>query len=268
MKQPLANVHPGAKIAESAVIEPFCTIQDNVEIGEGTWIGPNAVIMSGARIGQNCKIFPGAVIAGIPQDLKFAGEETTAIIGDYTVVREYATISRGTKEKYETRIGSHNLIMSYVHVAHDCIVGNHCVLSNFVQLAGHVEVDDHAIMGGTSAVHQFVKIGKHVMVGGGSLVSQDVPPYILLIREVGYGGVNSIGLRRRGFTNEQINHIQDVYRYLYLRGLNTSQAVELIEKELQDTAEVREILTFIRNSERGIVRANRQNNGNSESSSE
>lgn len=255
MNQPLAYVHPQAKIAKNTVIEPFVNIEKNVEIGEGTWIGSNVTIMEGARIGKNCKIFPGAVIAAVPQDLKFNNEETIVKIGDNTVVREFVTINRGTKANYETVVGSNCLLMAYVHVAHDCIIGNNVILANGVTLAGHIVVEDWAIIGGLSAVHQFVNIGTHVMISGGSLVRKDVPPYTKAAREpLSYVGVNSIGLRRRGFTPDKINEIQDIYRYIYLKGNNVSQACEYIEANLPATSERDEILTFISKSSRGIMK--------------
>ncbi len=255
MNQPLAYVHPQAKIAKNTVIEPFVNIEKNVEIGEGTWIGSNVTIMEGARIGKNCKIFPGAVIAAIPQDLKFNNEETIVKIGDNTVIREFVTINRGTKANYETVVGNNCLLMAYVHVAHDCIIGNNVILANGATLAGHIVVDDWAIIGGLSAVHQFVNIGSHVMISGGSLVRKDVPPFTKAAREpLSYVGVNSIGLRRRGFTSEKINEIQDIYRYIYLKGNNVSQALEYIEANLPATSERDEIITFISKSSRGIMK--------------
>ena len=177
MNQPLSYIHPEAQIADNVVIEPFACIHKNVIIDEGTWVGSHVTIMEGARIGKNCKIFPGATISSIPQDMKFAGEETTVEIGDNTVIREYVTVNRGTVEHYRTTIGTNCLLMAYVHVAHDCIIGDHCILVNAVQMAGHVKVDDWAIIGGSTSIHQFVKIGCHVMIAGGSLVRKDVPPY-------------------------------------------------------------------------------------------
>jgi UDP-N-acetylglucosamine acyltransferase len=256
MNQPLAYIHPEAKIAHNVVIEPFSTIYKNVEIGEGTWIGPNVTIMEGARIGKNCKIFPGAVISSVPQDLKFAGEETTAVIGDNTVIRECVTVSRGTIDKMRTVIGSNCLIMSYAHIAHDCIVGNNCIVVNAVQMAGHVEMGDFAIIGGSSAVHQFVKIGAHAMISGGSLVRKDVPPYVKAAREpLTYAGINSIGLRRRGFTSEQINEVQQLYRILFMSGNNTTEALDKIELEMAPSKERDEIVNFVRNSGRGIIKS-------------
>lgn len=255
MNQPLAYIHPQAKIATNVVIEPFVTIHKNVEIEEGTWIGPNVTIMEGARIGKNCKIYPGAVISGVPQDLKYGGEETITTIGDNTVVREFVTISRGTADKHKTEIGKNCLLMAYVHVAHDCSVGNNCILANAVQLAGHVNIDDYVIVGGASAVHQFVKIGAHAMVSGGSLVRKDVPPFTKAAREpLSYCGINSIGLRRRGYSNEKINEIQEIYRNIFLKGLNNSKALDMIELEMPSSKERDEIINFVRNSDRGIMK--------------
>lgn len=255
MNQPLAYVNPQAKVAKNVVIEPFVTIDKNVEIGEGTWIGPNVTIMEGARIGKNCKIFPGAVISAVPQDLKFAGEETIAVIGDNTTIREFVTINRGTKANNETVVGSNCLLMAYVHVAHDCVIGNNCILGNATTLAGHIVIDDWAILGGMTAIHQFVNIGAHTMTSGGSLVRKDVPPFTKSAREpLSYVGINSIGLRRRGFTSEKIKEIQDIYRIIYLKGLNVSQATDVIEAEMQATPERDEILSFINRSTRGIMK--------------
>ncbi len=255
MNQPLAYVHPQAKIADNVVIEPFVTIHKNVEIGEGTWIGSNVTIMEGARIGKNNKIFPGAVISAIPQDLKFRGEDTFVRIGDSNVIREFVTINRGTKANNETVIGNGNLIMAYVHLAHDCIVEDNCILANNVALAGHIKINSWAIIGGQVAVHQFVNIGSHCFISGGTLVRKDVPPFTKAAREpISYAGINSIGLRRRGFTTEVINQIQDVYRHIYLRNMNVTQAIDYIEAEVPATAERDEIVTFIQNSSRGIMR--------------
>lgn len=255
MKQPLAYVHPAAKIAPNVVIDPFVTIDQNVEIGEGTRIGSNVTIMEGARIGKNCTIFPGAVISGVPQDLKFQGEETLAIIGDNTTIRECVTVNRGTASKGKTVVGSNCLIMAYSHIAHDCVVGNNVIISNASQIAGEVVVDDFAVIGGGTLIHQFCHIGSHVMIQGGALVNKDIPPYVKAAREpIAYAGVNSIGLRRRNFTSENIRDIQEIYRYLYLSGLNNSDAVERIEAELPATKERDEIILFVRNSKRGIIR--------------
>lgn len=255
MIQPLAYVHPEAKVAQNVVIEPFAIIHKDVEIGEGTWIGSHAVINEGARIGKNCRIFPGAVISSVPQDLKFNGEYTRTFIGDNTTIREYATISRGTEEHWKTEIGANCLIMAYAHVAHDCRVGNHCIIGNTVQMAGHVFLGDWGIISAFSAVHQFAKIGNHAFISGGSLVRKDVPPFTKAAREpLTYAGINSVGLRRRGYTNEQINQIQEIYRYVYLRGLNNFDALNAIELELPSSDERDEIVNFIRSSERGIMK--------------
>lgn len=255
MKQPLAYIHPAAKIAPSVVIDPFVTIEANVEIGECTRIGSNVTIMDGARIGKNCTIFPGAVVSAIPQDLKFKGEDTLAIIGDNTTLRECVTINRGTAAKGKTVVGNNCLIMAYCHVAHDCVVGDNVIMSNATQLAGEVVVDNFAVIGGGALVHQFCHIGPHVMLQGGALVNKDIPPYVKAGREpISYAGINSIGLRRRGFTSEQIRDIQETYRYLYLSGLNNTDAVERIEAELPATPERDEIIMFVRNSKRGIIR--------------
>ncbi|GAB4312576.1 MAG: acyl-ACP--UDP-N-acetylglucosamine O-acyltransferase [Bacteroidales bacterium] len=256
MNQPLAYVHPQAKIAKNAVIEPFVNIERNVEVGEGTWIGSNVTIMEGVKIGRNCKIFPGAVIGAIPQDLKYAGEDTTVEIGDNTTIREFVTINRGTSESWKTVIGESCLLMAYVHIAHDCFIGDRVILGNATNLAGHIHIEDWAILGGMCAVHQFVKIGAHVYIGGGSLVRKDVPPYTKAAREpLSYAGINSVGLRRRGYSNEKIREIQDIYRILYVtKGYNVSQAVRYIEANFPSSPERDEILSFINASTRGIMK--------------
>ena len=251
----LTNVHPGAQIGANVTISPFVTITENVVIGDGTYIYPNAIILDGARIGKNCKIFPGAVVSGIPQDLKFAGEDTVCIIGDNTTLRECVTVNRGTASKGQTLVGNNCLIMAYAHVAHDCILNNHVIVGNATQIAGEVEIDDYAILSGGVLVHQFTHIGKHVMVQGGSRCGKDIPPYIIAGREpVAFSGVNIVGLRRRGFTNEQISSIQEMYRTLYQSGLNNSDAVRAIEANTPDSKEKEEISRFIVNSLRGIIR--------------
>jgi UDP-N-acetylglucosamine acyltransferase len=252
---PLANVHPDAVIGSNVVIEPFATIQKDVVIGDGCWIGPNAVICEGARLGKNVKVFSGASVSSIPQDLKFAGEKTETFIGDNTVIRESVTISRGTVDKHKTVIGKNCLLMAYVHIAHDCIIGNNCIFANAVQVAGHVTIEDWAIIGGASALHQFVRVGAHVMLSGGSLVRKDVPPYTKAAREpLTYAGINSVGLRRRGFTTEKINEIQEIYRYIFLKGLNNSKALDAVEKDLPSSPERDYIVNFIRGSERGVMK--------------
>jgi UDP-N-acetylglucosamine acyltransferase len=256
MIQPLAYIHPEAKIAQNVVIEPFAMIHKDVVIGEGSWIASHAVINEGARIGKNCRIYPGAVISSIPQDLKFNGEYTLTFIGDNTTVREYATISRGTEEHWKTEIGTNCLIMAYAHIAHDCRIGNYCILGNNVQIAGHVHVGDWAIISALSAVHQFTQIGVHAFVSGASLVRKDVPPFTKAAREpISYAGINSVGLRRRGYTNEQITDIQNVYRYIYMKGLNNAEALNLIELDLPASKERDEIVNFVRSSERGIMKS-------------
>jgi UDP-N-acetylglucosamine acyltransferase len=255
MNQPLAYVHPGAKIAKNVVIEPFTTIHNNVVIGEGTWIGSNVTIMDGARIGKNCNIFPGSVISAVPQDLKFQDEETIVEIGDNTTLREYVTINRGTVDKGKTVVGKNCLIMAYCHIAHDCVVGDNCIFSNNSTLAGHVTVGNHVILAGMTAVHQFCTIGQHAFITGGSLVRKDVPPFVKGAREpMSYVGINSIGLRRRGFKSEKIREIQNIYRILYQKSFNNTQAARLIEAEMEATNERDEILQFIKNSKRGIMK--------------
>jgi UDP-N-acetylglucosamine acyltransferase len=255
MIQPLAYVHPSAKIADNVTIDPFVTIHKNVEIEEGTWVGSNVTIFEGARIGKNCRIFPGASIGAIPQDLKFDGEETYTIIGDNTTIREYVTINKGTNALGHTKVGSNVLLMAYVHLAHDCVVGDNSILANSVQVAGHVNIGEWAILGGAALVHQFVKIGKHAMVSGGSLVRKDVPPYTKAAREpLSYEGVNSVGLRRRNFDTAKIAEIQDLYRVIFVKGYITAKAIKIIETEFSPTPERDEILQFLKESDRGIMK--------------
>ena len=255
MRSELAYIHPDARIGKDVVIEPFSYIADDVEIGDGTWIGPNVTVMGGARIGRKCRIFPGAVISAIPQDMKYAGEKSTAEIGNNTTIRECVTVNRGTKVAYKTVVGNNTLLMAYVHVAHDCVVGNNCILVNSVGLAGEVIIDDWAILGGATAVHQYVNIGGHVMIGGGSKVRKDVPPYVKADRDpLTYLGINSIGLTRRNFSKEKIEEIHNIYRWIYQKGLNYSQAREKIENEMPVTLERDYILSFIKKSKRGIIK--------------
>ena len=242
-------IHPDAQIGENVYIGPFTFIDRNVVIGDNSWIGPNVTIFEGARLGKDCKVFPGAVISGVPQDLKFQGEESLAIVGDRTTIREYVTINRGTKYAGETVVGSDCLIMAYAHVAHDCIIGDRVILANNVNLAGHVEIEDWAILEGLVAVQQFIRIGQHSFIGGGSLVRKNVPPYVKAAREpLSFAGVNVVGLRRRKFSDEQIKHIQEIYRILYVRGYNTRHAIQIIEDSLENTIECQNILSFIKNS--------------------
>ncbi|HET6245771.1 MAG: acyl-ACP--UDP-N-acetylglucosamine O-acyltransferase [Bacteroidetes bacterium] len=255
MISPLASIHPEAKIAQNVIIEPFVTIYADVIIGEGTWIGPNSTIMDGSRIGKNCKIFPGAVIGAVPQDLKYAGEITTAEIGDNTTIRECVTINKGTIDRHKTTIGSNCLLMAYVHIAHDCQIGDNVILANCVNLAGHVEIADYAILEGLVAVQQFVKIGTHAFITGGSMVRKNVPPFVKAAREpLSYVGINAVGLRRRGFNNEQILQIEDLYRTLYVRGHNITKAIAIAELECPASPDKEQILSFIRESTNGIMR--------------
>ena len=259
MHRSLSYIDPQAKLAKNVVVEPFVTIEKNVEIGSGTWIGSNVTIMEGARIGENCEIFPGAVISAIPQDLKFEGEESLAVIGDNTIIRECATINRATKATGKTIVGKNCLIMAYAHIAHDCVIGNSAIVVNNVAMGGHVEIGEHAIIGGLTAVHQFIKIGKHCMVSGGSLVRKDIPPYVKAGREpLSFIGINSIGLRRKKFSESEITEIQDIYRILYQKGNNNTQAINKIEIDFK-ISEIRdEIISFVRGSGRGIMKGYNQ----------
>lgn len=255
MDNHLSYIHPNAKIGANVEIGPFVTIHDDVEIGEGTQIYSNVTIFPGARIGKNCKIFPGAVVAAIPQDLKFRGEYTTAEIGDNTTLRECATVHRGTASKGRTVVGSNCLIMAYCHVAHDCSLGNNIIMSNAVQLAGEVIVDDFAVIGGGSLVHQFCHIGAHVMIQGGSLVNKDIPPYVMAARSpISYVGLNLVGLRRRGFSNEQIEQLQEIYRRLFASESNLTDALNAIEAEMPVSKERNNVISFIRQSTRGVIK--------------
>lgn len=251
----LAVVHPEAKIGRDVEIGPFAVVARDVEIGDGTVIMNNATILDGARIGRNCRIFPGAVISGIPQDLKFKGEETQAIVGDNTTLRECVTVNRGTASKGKTVIGSNCLIMAYSHVAHDCSIGDYVIISNASQVAGEVVIDDHAVIGGGTLIHQFSHIGPHVMIQGGSKINKDIPPFVKAARDpIAYTGINIVGLRRRNFSPEDINAIQEIYRYLYLSQLNVSDAIERIEAEIPQSEVRDQILEFAKASTRGILR--------------
>ncbi|NDW08832.1 acyl-ACP--UDP-N-acetylglucosamine O-acyltransferase [Dysgonomonas sp. 520] len=251
----LAYIHPDAKIGANVIIEPFAYVESNVEIGDGAHIMSNANIRFGSRIGKNCRIFPGAVIGGIPQDLKFKGEETLAVIGDNTTVRECCTVNRGTAAKGQTVVGSNCLLMAYSHIAHDCILKDYIIIGNATQLAGEVEVFEHAILSGGTLVHQFTRVGRNVMIQGGTRLGKDIPPYTIAGREpVSYAGINSVGLRRSGFSNDTINQIQEIYRVIYNSGMNFSDAVKKIEEDFQKTPEMINIVNFIKESPRGIVR--------------
>jgi UDP-N-acetylglucosamine acyltransferase len=248
-------IHPEAKLGKNVHVDPFTMIHKNVEIGEGTWIGSNVTIMEGARIGKHCKIFPGAVISAIPQDLKFKGEETHVHIGDHTTIRECVTINRGTVALGVTKIGSHCLIMAYSHIAHDCKVGDYCVFSNNSTLAGHINVGNKVILSGFTAIHQFCTIGDYAFVAGGSMVRKDVPPFIKVGREpLAFIGINSVGLNRNGFSDEQIKRIQEAYRTVFQSNLNSSQALDVLEQEETNSDEKFKIIEFLKKSERGIVK--------------
>ncbi len=251
---PTALVSPKAEVGDGVFIGPYSIVEDNVKIGSGTHIASQVLIASGARIGNKCKIHHGAVISTIPQDLKFAGEETELEIGDGTVVREFATLNRGTKDRGKTSIGRNCLIMAYAHVAHDCIIGDNVILANAVNMGGHVTIEDFVIVGGMVPIHQFVRIGSHAMIGGGFRVTKDVPPYVLAGREpLSYEGVNLVGLRRRKFSPESISRIETAYRIIYDSNLNVSNALEKIKNEMDQTEDVRRIVEFIETSERGII---------------
>ena len=251
----LADIHSDSIIGNNVVIDAFAVVQKGVVIGDNTHIMSNAVIMQSTKIGNNCTIFPGSVIGAIPQDLKFKGEETSVEIGDHTTIREYVTINRGTVDKWKTVIGNHCLLMAYTHVAHDCIVGNNVILANAVQLAGHVEVGDFAIIGGLAAAIQFAKIGQHTYIAGHTEIRKDVPPYVKAARDpLSYVGINSVGLQRRGFTSEKINTILDIYRNMFNKGMNISQALEFIELNVPESDERNEILSFTRSSKKGIIK--------------
>lgn len=257
----LAHIHPNAKLGKDIIIDPFAVIEDEVFIGDGTHVMAHAVILKKVTIGKSCNIFPGAVLGAIPQDLKFDGEETSVEIGDHTTIRECVTVNRGTKDKWKTVVGNNCLLMAYSHIAHDCCLGDNVVIANSVQLAGHVEIGDHAIIGGMAAAIQFSKIGAHTYIAGGTEVIKDVPPYIKAGRSpLSYVGINSVGLHRRGFTSEKINTISEIYRNIYSRGFNITQATQFIEKELPDSEEKAEILKFIKDSKRGILKVSSKEN--------
>lgn len=251
----LTHIHPDAKIGANVEIGPFTSVAADVEIGEGTWIGPNVTIMDGARIGKNCKIFPGAVISAIPQDLKYEGEDSKVEIGDHTTIRECVTVNRGTKDKMTTKVGSHCLLMAYVHVAHDVLIGDHCIIANTANIAGHVVIEDWVVIEGVVAIQQFVRVGQHSFIAGGSLVRKNVPPFIKAAREpLSYVGVNTVGLRRRGFDNDEIAKIEDVYRALYVHNNNITHAIQAADAEMPHSPQKDVILNFIRESDKGIIR--------------
>lgn len=259
MIHPLASVSSKAQIGNNVSIGPFTSVYDDVVIGDDTWIAPNVTIMDGARIGKQCKIFPGAVISAIPQDLKYKGEITTAEIGDNTTIRECVTINKGTSDRMVTRVGNNCLLMAYVHVAHDCSIGNSVILANTVNLAGHVTIEDFVILEGLAAVQQFVKVGAHAFITGGSLVRKNVPPFVKAAREpLSYVGINAVGLRRRGFSQETILTIEDIYRIIYVKGYNVTNALRVVEHEAPQIPEKHQIVEFIRESTNGIMRGSMQ----------
>lgn len=255
MISPLAYIHPEAKIGENVEIGPFVYIDKNVVIGDNNTIMPNANILYGARIGNNNRIFPGAVIGAIPQDLKFKGEETTAEIGDNNTIRENVTINRGTAAKGKTVVGNNNLLMEGVHVAHDAIIGNGCIIGNSTKFAGETIIDDYSIISANVLMHQFCRVGGYGMLQGGSRFSKDIPPFIIAGREpIAYCGINIVGLRRRGFSNELIENIHNAYRIIYNSGKNTAEALGQVKQEVPMSPEIEYIISFIENSKRGIIR--------------
>ena len=251
----LAYVHPDAKIGKNVTVEPFAYIEGDVVIGDDCWIGPHASIYNGARLGKGNKVHPGACIACLPQDLKFAGEQTTAVIGDYNDIRECVTIARGTASRGRTVVGDHNLLMASVHVAHDDVVGSHCVIANGVSLAGEVEVGDWVVIGGHTAAHQWIHIGDHCMIQGGALLTQDVPPFIIATNgETHYAGINKVGLSRRGFSQEQIESIHNTCRILFQSDMNYMSACDKAEAEVAESAERNKLIEFVRGSKRGVIK--------------
>ena len=259
----LAVVDKRAQIGVNVSIGPYAIIHGDVQIGDGCEIHAHANIMDGTIIGKDTHIFQGAIVGSVPQDLKYKGEDTKLVIGSNVSIREYCTINRGTAASGETRINDHALIMAYVHVAHDCVIGSHAIIANNVNLAGHVEIDPYAVIGGMTAVQQFVSIGESSFIGGGTLVRKDVPPYIKVAREpLSYVGINSVGLRRRGFSVDRINRIKDLYRVLFVKYKNISLALEEIDVALPESDEKVEIVQFIKSSKQGLIRGFRQNRGN------
>lgn len=251
----LAQIDSDAKIGENVTIESFTTIYNDVVIGDGTHIGPNVTIYPGARIGKNCQIFPGSVISAVPQDLKFHGEYTTAEIGDNTIIRECVTIHRGTDDMKKTTVGNNCLLMGYVHIAHDCQVGNHCILANYTGLSGHNILEDYVILEGKVGTQQFIRIGAHSFIAGGSLIRKNVPPYVRAAREpLTYAGVNAIGLRRRGFSDQDVKIVEDAYRQLFVLNNTVSAGMAAIESEVEESPIKEKILNFIKNSDRGILK--------------
>lgn len=251
----LAQVSSGATIGEDVTIEAFTNIHEDVIIGKGTKIHSNVTIYPGTRIGDYCEVFPCAVLGAIPQDLKFDNEYSTVVIGNHTIIREGVTIHRGTKDKRETVVGDYCLIMNYVHIAHDCIVGNHVILAGYSGLSGHCIVEDYAILEGKVGSQQFMKVGAHAFVAGATLIRKSVPPFVKAAREpITYAGINAVGLRRRGYSTESIREIEDIYRILYVSNNNLASGIEQVKAEIEDSPLRRQILNFIEECDRGIIR--------------
>lgn len=251
---PLAYIHPNAKLGDNNIIGPFCYIDSDVVIGYNNVFQNSVTLNNGCRLGSNNEVFPGASLSTKPQDLKFKGEITTCVIGDNNSIRENVTISRGTASKGSTNVGNNNLLMENMHIAHDCVVGNGCIIGNSTKLAGEVVIDDNAIISATVLVHQFCKVGGFVMIQGGSRTSQDIPPYVMAGKEpIRFAGVNLIGLRRRGYSNELIQLIHEAYRLLYSKGV-LAEGIEEIKKNIQVTPEIQYIIDFVSTSKRGIIR--------------
>lgn len=251
---PLACIDPEAQIGENCEIGPFCFIDKNVVIGDNNVLMNSVTVLSGSRIGNGNRLFPGAVIGAIPQDLKFRGEETTAVIGDNNTLRENVTINRGTAAQGSTRVGSNNLLMEGVHVAHDASVGNGCIIGNGTKMAGEIVIDDFAILSANVLIHQFCRVGSYTMVGGGTRFSQDIPPFTICAREpAAYCGLNLVGLRRRGFSNELIENIHAAYRIIYQEKLKLNDALARVREEVPMSKEIEYILRFIEESKRGFV---------------
>jgi len=252
---PTAVVSPKAELGEGVSVGPFAIVEEGTRIGDGTTIGPHALIAKGTTLGRDCQVHYSAVVGTIPQDMKFSGEETALEVGDRTIIREFATLNRGTTDRWRTVVGSDCLIMAYAHVAHDCMLGNHVIMANCASLAGHVVIEDYAILGGLVAVHQWVRIGQHSFIGGGYRVPKDVPPFVRAAGEpLRPAGLNSVGLRRRGFSPETMRVLKKAYRILFRSGLNTTQAIERIGEEVELIPEIRTLVEFIESSERGIIK--------------
>lgn len=257
---PRAVVSPKAQLGAGVSVGPFTIVEDGATVGDGTVIHANALIGSGARIGPNCQIHHGAVVGHVPQDLKYRGEPTTCELGAKTIVREYATLHRGTGDDGRTLIGTECMIMGYCHIAHDCRLGDHVIMANAAMLAGHVEVQDYAIIGGITPVHQFVRIGAHSMIGGGLRIPKDVPPFVLVGGTPAvFEGLNQLGLRRRGYTRATLDALHETYQHLYRSGLNVSQALSRLREntDLMELSEVRAVVDFVAGSSRGIIGAPR-----------